>query len=380
MSNGYGYGYGQLFASVAPSAFEGAPDPRKITPAERAAVIRLGNEFVEKVGGDGVWLLISGQFTSGNGEKSTESKVKEMLRRAFGYPKPEGADLALNVLLNSPGGSLDSAYTTVLYLSEYAKELKVYVPDRAKSASTLLAVGADEVYLSAFGELGPLDTQIPDPRNPANTVSALDCYQSVDYVSAFGFKTITAVLPELVNATERRISVNDLLATASTFALGTVSPSLRSVTALDFGGWGRSLRIGEHYARKLLQAKAKDGDYARADRIAYELVFGYTHHLFPIDYHEAKRIGLNVSKMDQEIYDEAIKVVEACHKKSLVNFLNKDLYKASSIEEISELEAAGEHVPADSYQEQEHPQADAAIPRPWGIRYTQTTEPQQTPK
>lgn len=378
MSNGYGYG--QLFASEVPSAFDGTSDQRKITPAERAAVIKLGNEFVENVGGDGVWLLISGQFTSGNGEKSTESKVKEMLRRAFGYPKPEGPELTINVLLNSPGGSLDSAYTTVLYLSEYAKELKVYVPDRAKSASTLLAVGADDVYLSAFGELGPLDTQIPDPRNPANTVSALDCYQSVDYVSAFGFKTITAVLPQLVNATERRISVSDLLATASTFALGAIGPSLRSVTALDFGGWGRSLRIGEHYARKLLHAKAKDGDYAQADRIAYELVFGYTHHLFPINYHEAKRIGLNVSKMDQKIYDGAIKVVEACHNKSVVRFLNKDLYEASSIDETSDLEAVDQHVPANSDKEQDHPQADAAIPRPWGIAYNQAAGRQQTRK
>lgn len=364
MSNGYGYGYGQLFASDLPSAFEGAANPRKMTPAERAAVMSLGNKFVENAGGEGAWLLISGQFTSGNGEKSTESKVKELLRRAFGYPKPEGPDLPLNVLLNSPGGSLDSAYTTVLYLSEYAKELRVYVPDRAKSASTLLAVGADEVYLSAFGELGPLDTQIPDPRNPANTVSALDCYQSVDYVSAFGFKTITAALPQLVSATERRISVNELLTTASTFALGAVSPSLRSVTALDFGGWGRSLRIGEHYARKLLQAKAKDGDYARADRIAYELVFGYTHHLFPIDYREAKRIGLNVSKMDQKVYDEAIRVVESCHNKSVVSFLNKDLHEASSIDDAPDLDTADEQVPANGDQKEQHPQADAAIPRP----------------
>lgn len=362
-----GYGYKQLFADEMPSASDNSTqfDSRKMTPSERQAVITLGNEFAQRVG-DGVWLLISGRFTSGNGEKSTESRVKEMLRYAFGYPEPGGSDLTLNVLLNSPGGSLDSAYTTVLYLSEYAKDLKVYVPDRAKSASTLLAVGADEVYLSAFGELGPLDTQIPDPRNPANTVSALDCYQSVDYVSAFGFKTITAVLPQLVNATERRISVNELLTTASTFALGAVTPSLRSVTALDFGGWGRSLRIGEHYARKLLQAKAKDGDQARADRIAYQLVFGYTHHLFPIDYHEAERIGLNVRKMDKDLYDEAIKVVEACHRKDFVGFLSKEQCDAVSEQTAQYLEDADHHSPTNGNADYDHPKADAAIPTSLG--------------
>lgn len=361
-------GFGRLFAEQSASAVDGDSlfSRTKLTPSELAKVIELGNAFAEHAGGDGVWLLISGRFTSGNGEKSTEHQVKELLRRAFKYPKPDGPDLTLNVLLNSPGGSLDSAYTTVLYLSEYSKELKVFVPDRAKSASTLLAIGADEIYLSAFGELGPLDTQIPDPRNPANTVSALDCYQSVDYVSAFGFKTITAVLPQLISATERRISVNDLLTTASTFALGAVTPSLRSVTALDFGGWGRSLRIGEQYARRLLEAKAKDRDNVRAEHIANQLVFGYTHHLFPIDRHEAKRIGLNVKEMDENLYDEAIKVVEACQKKDFVGFLNKEQSDAVSDLVAQHLGMVHQSSAANGHTDYEHAKAEADTPASWG--------------
>ena len=363
--------YGQLFVDEMPYAYDVGSqfDSRKMTPAERDAVIKLGNKFVERVGG-GVWLLISGRFSSGNGEESTEARIKEMLRCAFGYPKPK-PNLTLNVLLNSPGGSLDSAYTTVLYLSAYAKDLRVYVPDRAKSASTLLAIGADKVYLSAFGELGPLDAQIPDPRNPANTVSALDCYQSVDYVSAFGFKTITKVLPQLVNATDRRVPVNYLLDTASKFALGSVTPSLQSVGALDFGGWGRSLMIGEYYARKLLEAKAKDGDRVRADRIAYQLVYGYAHHLFPIDYHEADRMGLSVVRMDKDVYDEAIKVVDACHKKDFVGFLSKpesDLEKKAVPRQAAGSVAAGQDSSGDGRADNEHLQADADSPKGLGGR------------
>lgn len=291
-----------------------------ITPTEREHLRRVGKEFAR---GRGTWLLINGRFTSGT-EKSTDNLVKDKLRRAFGYPTTDRPDRTLNVLLNSPGGSLDAAYATALYLAAYAKDLRVHVPSRAKSASTLLAIGADTIYLSAFGELGPLDTQIPDPRNPANTMSALDCYQSVDYVRDFGFNTITSLLPELVDATERRIPVADLLAAASTFAIGAIQPVLSTITALDFGGWGRSLRIGEKYASKLLRAKTKDGDYARADRIAYQLVYGYTHHPFPIDLHEAKRIGLDVQSMDGATYDKAIEVLDACRHKSHVDFLSED--------------------------------------------------------
>jgi len=157
MSNGYGYGYGQLFASDVPSAFEGASDPRKMTPAERAAVTKLGNEFVENVGGDGVWLLISGQFTSGNGEKSTESKVKEMLRRAFGYPKSEGADLALNVLLNSPGGSLDGyppPWPTKVLL-ECAESERV---TSVRSSAAVLLAALHDCFPQQFADILPART------------------------------------------------------------------------------------------------------------------------------------------------------------------------------------------------------------------------------
>lgn len=337
-------------------------DAAEMTAEERAAVIALGNGFAEQAGG-GVWLLIRSRFTSANGEKGTETRVKDMLRHAFGYPAATRDDLTLNVLLDSPGGNLDSAYTTMLYLNEYAAKVNIYVPARAKSASTLLAVGADQVFLSAFGELGPLDTQIADPRNPANTVSALDCYQSVDYVRDFGFRTITTVLPQLIEATERRIAVDELLGVASTFALGAISPMLHSVTALDFGGWGRSLRIGELYARKLLLAKTKDNDSARIDRIAFRLVYGYTHHLFPIDYHEAQRIGLGVARMEKELYEPAIAVVEACHRKDFVGFLSKE---QSDLETSADAEPAA-HPPADGGDQEtdEHPKADAGIPRAW---------------
>jgi hypothetical protein len=314
----------QFLADGSPSALDDRSrrDATMITPGERKTVLKLGTRFAEQA--DGIWLLISGGFVSDSGRNDTDSIVKDLLRRAFGYPKPEESTLVLNVLLDSPGGSLDSAYATALYLKAYAKKLRVHVPGRAKSASTLLAIGADELHLSAFGELGPLDTQIPDPRNPANTVSALDCYQSVDYVRDFGFDTITSALPRLVESTERRIPVSELLDMASRFAIGAIKPVLSTITALDFGGWGRSLRIGEQYARMLLRAKAKDGDHAKADRIAEQLVYGYTHHPFPIDYYEAERIGLDVTHMDGRTYGRSIDVVKACNNKNFVTFLSKE--------------------------------------------------------
>jgi len=329
--------------------------PGSVTPDEHDAVRKIGAEFARQAGG--IWLLINGRVTA-HGTKTTDERVKEILHRAFGYPAPGRADRTLHVLLDSNGGSLDGAYAAARYLAAYANDFRVYVPSRAKSASTLLAIGADRTYLSAFGELGPLDAQIGNPRNPTMSVSALDYYQSVDYVRDVGFNTISVVLRQLINDTERLVPVSELLSTASTFAIGAIQPLMSTITALDFGGWGRSLRIGEKYASKLLSAKVKDGNVARADRIAFQLVYGYAHHLFPIDIEEANRIGLAVERMDQQTYYGAMRVLDACRHMSVVCFLSEQ--EAAKFEHLDMvLEYDGDGAPNDDQR------ADVVHTRGW---------------
>jgi Serine dehydrogenase proteinase len=294
--------------------------PVPLTTAEREIILKEGAEFTAL--NKGTWLLISGELNSTNTQpKPPEVLVRQSCLDAFGYP-PDASKRCriINVLVDSKGGSLDSAYTIVLYLSRYAKELNVYVPTRAKSASTLIALGADHIYMSKFGQLGPLDTQINNPRDPAQTVSALDCYQSVEHVRRFGFNTMTDMLSHLHEYPAGRIPLTDLLQKAAELALGTMKPMLEGVNALDFGAWGRSLQIGEKYARILLQSRGFDP--VKAEEISLRLVYGYTHHLFPIDEEQARKLGLKVESMGEDAYMGAQKVVSACHDKFFVGFIS----------------------------------------------------------
>jgi hypothetical protein len=96
---------------------------------------------------------------------------------------------------------------------------------------------------------------------------------------------------------------------------------LGQVNALDFGGWGRTLKIGETYARAL-QMRLGYADYEKkADEIAKRLVYGYTHHPYFIDYDEAKDIGFNVSLMSKDAYGAALSIVEACEGCRFVGFI-----------------------------------------------------------
>ena len=289
---------------------DGATLQGKIVGARRENVSAAGARFLAASGGDACLVLVGPMVSqAGDDDQNTETAVARCCIAKFGYPG-EAFEGTIDLILDTLGGSLDSAFKTVHFLSRFTKRLRVFVPRRAKSAGTLIAIGASELYMSPFAELGPLDTQIRDPRNPTDRVSALDCYQSVDYVRTFGLNTLNRTFRALAGETRALIPLSQLVNTSATFSIGSIAPILNQVNALDFGGWGRTLRIGEMYAYTLLSRAGYVAE--ESTRIAHQLVYGYTHHPFPIDFDEAQRMGLRPLTMSQEQYESALDIVTAC--------------------------------------------------------------------
>jgi Serine dehydrogenase proteinase len=289
---------------------DGATLRGKIAGSRRENVSAAGTRFLAASGGDAC-LVVAGPLVSeaGNDDRSTETAVARCCTARFGYPG-EAFEATIDLVLDTFGGSLDTAFKTVNFLSRFTKRLRVFVPRRAKSAGTLIAIGSYELYMSPFAELGPLDTQIRDPRNPTDRVSALDCYQSVDYVRTFGLNTLNRTFRALAGETRALIPLSQLINTSATFSIGSIAPILTQVNALDFGGWGRTLRIGEMYAQTLLSRAGYSEDESK--EIAHQLVYGYTHHPYAIDVDEASRMGLRPLAMSQEQYESALDIVTGC--------------------------------------------------------------------
>jgi|HubBroStandDraft_4_1064222.scaffolds.fasta_scaffold13309_3 hypothetical protein len=295
---------------------------RDADPAQRRKIQAEGRRFAELTGGQPCLILIGRLIGVGDPGMSTERRVQNACQERFGFPKPVPEE-TINVILDSTGGPLDSAFRTALYLSRYAANLTIYVPRKAKSASTLIAVAGHSIVMSPFGELGPLDTQIRDPRNPTDYISALDCYQSVDYVREFGFSTLSQALKQLAAVTQGKLLLTDSLDAAAQFAIGSITPMLSQTRSLDFGAWGRSLKMGERYAQILI-SRAAETERGKAEKIATRLVYGYTHHLFPIDVMEARDIGLNPQEMAEDVYNSAIDIVSTCNDNQIcVEFVDE---------------------------------------------------------
>jgi ATP-dependent protease ClpP protease subunit len=72
---------------------------------------------------------------------------------------------AIDLLLHSPGGNIDAAEKLITLVRKRAGSapVRVVVPDYAKSAGTLMALGADTLVMSDSSELGVIDPQIEVP-------------------------------------------------------------------------------------------------------------------------------------------------------------------------------------------------------------------------
>src|SRR5258706_2151955 len=66
----------------------------------------------------------------------------------------------LFLLLHTSGGKVEPAYLISKCCKKSAPKFVVAVPRFAKSAGTLLALGADEIHMGIISELGPIDPQI----------------------------------------------------------------------------------------------------------------------------------------------------------------------------------------------------------------------------
>jgi len=71
-----------------------------------------------------------------------------------------GADVGY-LIINSPGGDGNVAEKLLLmFRQRFSKGFNVIVPDYAKSAATMIALGSDKILMGYLAELGPIDPQL----------------------------------------------------------------------------------------------------------------------------------------------------------------------------------------------------------------------------
>lgn len=68
---------------------------------------------------------------------------------------------ALDLILHSPGGSLEAAEQIVNYIRKKYNHVRAIIPQNAMSAATMIACACDEIVMAKHSAIGPVDPQIP---------------------------------------------------------------------------------------------------------------------------------------------------------------------------------------------------------------------------
>jgi hypothetical protein len=89
----------------------------------------------------------------------------------------------LHVMLVSPGGDGETGVRLVRSAQARCKELVVVLPDQAKSAATLFALGAHRILTGPISDLGPVDPQMQYPGR-SGIVAAKDVIAAVEDATA----------------------------------------------------------------------------------------------------------------------------------------------------------------------------------------------------
>jgi hypothetical protein len=212
----------------------------------------------------------------------------------------------LDVVLHSGGGSAHSAYQIVELLRFHAGRLNACVPFWAKSAATLLCLGADKIVVGDHAELGPLDVQIYEEKQAGKyeVTSALNPFKTLEQLQASSVQALQSAMTFIIDRYE--MSYDEALRHAVAFVEATTGPLVGRLDPEKLGQYSRELSVATEYGQRLLRRYSSWGE-GEANRLVEHLVYGYPSHEYIIDYQELMDLGFEVELFQSEAERSAVK-------------------------------------------------------------------------
>lgn len=205
----------------------------------------------------------------------------------------------LDLVIHSGGGDIQAAYQIAKLLRIHAKKVIACVPLFAKSAATLLCIGADEIILDDVAELGPLDTQVFEQKRggKGEFTSALNPFKALEQLQKFSLETLDLT----VKMIQRRsgMDLDECLKHATEFVRVTTEPLFKQLDPVKLGEYSRALSVGKEYGNRLL-SRFLGWDEDKRTLVLDRLVLGYPSHDYIIDYHELRDMGFQARLFDEK--------------------------------------------------------------------------------
>ncbi len=206
----------------------------------------------------------------------------------------------IDVILQTTGGTINPAFQIIKMLRRHAEKVNIIVPWLAKSAGTLICLGADKILMTELSELGPLDSQISEEHEEdrSKTTSALNGFNALEQIREHAIETLDMTTKLIFNRS--RMKTSRAFQLASEFSAKTCSPLYNQLDPKQIGLCARALDLGEKYGKTILTGDMK-WDKEKARRTVERLVWDYPDHDFVIDLDELKELELPAILIDNKL-------------------------------------------------------------------------------
>jgi len=210
----------------------------------------------------------------------------------------------IDLFIHSNGGDGTVPWRLVNLIRECCRSFNVLVPNRAFSAATLTALGADSILMHPMGVLGPTDPMVSNLFNPRDSESKKPLGISVEDVTAY-----IELLRDDVG-----IRHEDELVQAFNLLANKVHP-------LALGNVKRSRSQSTQLASKMLKLHMDPKkDAHKIEEIVERLTSKSYYHGHPINRKEAlEETGLNVKTLPKDVEELMWKLYMEYEKEMLLD-------------------------------------------------------------
>lgn len=191
----------------------------------------------------------------------------------------------ISLILYTLGGNTLAAWNIINLIREFCKELEILVPNKCRSAGTLMCLGADNIIMTKQATLGPIDPSLISPYNPIipNTNPPQKAPVSVESVKGY------------FDLLKEEVGVSDPVVLGDAY-----KKLVDHINPLVLGDIYRSKRQIQMLARKMMEMHRMEDVYV--EKIIKFLCSDSGSHDYTISRTEAKSLGLKISSPDNDMY------------------------------------------------------------------------------
>lgn len=199
-----------------------------------------------------------------------------LYKQLYGIGKTERIDL----FLTSYGGAVDTPYKIVNLIREFCDKFSVIIPFVAKSAATMVAIGADEIVMGPISELGPIDPLVRHPVYTDLWVPVQSIRLCIDFME------------------EKLLQSKDPKITASV-----LYPVSNKLDPWILGDYEKSIKASYQYAEALLENNMFRENKDKARSVTKIMTEKYFSHGYCINRKEALNdLGLKIVYADGDMW------------------------------------------------------------------------------